>query len=113
MDEVSIMTSFEGGEEGGVSRPRTGTGPGLQMGKCLLGTAAGVPREDVFSRGGGVGGRLGIGCTRATMAAMIAIAGDGQAERCSQVGHDIGNGVAGCETSRQGGVTARGAASNK
>ena len=74
IDDVSMTLSFDGGEDGGVSRPRTGTGPGEHTGMCLLGTAAGVPREYVFSVrcGGGVEERLGMGGGRATTAAMVA-----------------------------------------
>jgi hypothetical protein len=39
----------EGGEAGGVSRPRAGRGPGEHTGRCLFGMAAGVPLDDVFS----------------------------------------------------------------
>ena len=72
IDDVSIRQSLEGGDAGGVSRPRAGTGPGEQTGMCLLGTAAGVPREDVFNVrwGGGVEERSGIGGALATAAAM-------------------------------------------
>ena len=48
IDEVSMSLSLDGGEDGGVSSPRMGTGPGEHTGMCLFGTAAGVPREDVF-----------------------------------------------------------------
>lgn len=50
---------FVGGEAGGVSRPRIGLGPGEHIGICLLGTAAGVPLDEVFSVrcGGGVDAR--------------------------------------------------------
>jgi hypothetical protein len=43
------------------------------MGMCLLGTAAGVPRDEVLSVrcGGGVVDRPGKGGARATMVAMI------------------------------------------
>lgn len=72
MDDVSITLSFEGGDEGGVSRPRVGTGPGEHTGRCLLGMAAGVPREEVLSVrcGGGVEVRLGMAGGLATTAAM-------------------------------------------
>jgi hypothetical protein len=73
MDDVSIILSFEGGDEGGVSRPRAGAGPGEHTGMCLFGMAAGVPREEVFNVrcGGGVEARLGIAGGRATTAAMV------------------------------------------
>ena len=51
---VSISCVGVGGEAGGTST--LGRGPGLQMGMCLLGTAAGVPRWEVLIErcGGGV-----------------------------------------------------------
>jgi hypothetical protein len=84
MDEVSMTLSL-GGDEGGVSGPRSGKGPGGQAGRCLFGTATGVPREDVFRVrcGGGVEARFGMDGARATMAAMVANA------VCARVG---GNG---------------------
>lgn len=56
-DVVSISCVGDGGEAGGVS-----TTPGEQVGRCLFGTRAGVPRCDVFidSCGGGVAVRLDI-----------------------------------------------------
>lgn len=73
MDDVSMRLSFEGGDAGGVSGPRTGTGPGEHTGMCLLGIAAGVPREDVFNVkcGGGVEDRPGMGGALATIVAML------------------------------------------
>lgn len=72
MDDVSMRLSLDGGEAGGVSRPRAGTGPGEHTGMCLFGIAAGVPRDDVFSVrcGGGVDERPGMGGARATTAAI-------------------------------------------
>lgn len=72
-DDVSIRQSLEGGDAGGVSRPRIGTGPGEQTGMCLFGTAAGVPLEEVFRVrcGGGVDDRAGKGGALATMVAMM------------------------------------------
>lgn len=68
-----MSTSLLGGDAGGVSSPAISLGPGEQMGMCLFGTAAGVPREDVFKVrcGGGVEARPGNGTTLATAAAMI------------------------------------------
>lgn len=65
---------MDGGEFGGVSRPWAGLGPGEHTGKCLFGTAAGVPLTEVLSVmcGGGVEVRAGSGGARATMVAMIA-----------------------------------------
>ena len=73
MVDVSMMLSLEGGDDGGVSGVRAGTGPGEHTGMCLFGMAAGVPREDVFSVrcGGGVEDRAGMGGARATIAAMV------------------------------------------
>jgi hypothetical protein len=67
------MALAEGGEAGGVSGLPVGRGPGEQMGMCLLGTAAGVPREEVLSDrcGGGVVDRAGIGGALATIVAMV------------------------------------------
>ena len=72
-EEGLRLACTEGGEEGGVSRPCPGRGPGEQIGRCLLGIAAGVPLEDVLSVrcGGGVVGRSGIGGGRATTVAII------------------------------------------
>lgn len=56
-EEVSISCDGDGGDAGGVSKPRdAGHGPGEQKGICLLGTGAGVPRWVVLicSCGGGV-----------------------------------------------------------
>lgn len=66
------MLSLVGGEAGGVTKPRSGTGPGEHTGMCLFGTATGVPRVDVFSVrcGGGVEERPGMGGALATTAAM-------------------------------------------
>jgi len=63
----------DGGDEGGVSRPCAGRGPGEQIGRCLFGIAAGVPLEEVLSVrcGGGVVGRSGMGGALATMVAII------------------------------------------
>lgn len=62
-----------GGEAGGVSNcVGAGRGPGEQCGMCLLGTAEGVPRWEVFMfkwPGGGVL-RPGSGAGRARMVAM-------------------------------------------
>jgi hypothetical protein len=51
-----------------------GRGPGEQVGRCLLGMAAGVPLTDVLSVmcGGGVEVREGSGGARATMVAIVA-----------------------------------------
>lgn len=54
---MSISCDGDGGDAGGVSKPRdAGHGPGEQKGICLLGTGAGVPRWVVLicSCGGGV-----------------------------------------------------------
>lgn len=69
MDDVSIRLSCRGGEAGGVA----GRPPGEHTGMCLLGIAAGVPRDDVLSDrcGGGVDVRLGMGIALATAAAMF------------------------------------------
>ena len=69
-DDVSIMLSCRGGEAGGVA----GRPPGEHTGICLLGMAAGVPRDEVFSEwsGGGVAERPGMGGNPATAAAMAA-----------------------------------------
>lgn len=48
MEEVSMTDCLEGGDDGGVSRPREGAGPVGHMGICLFGTADGVPLDDVF-----------------------------------------------------------------
>lgn len=73
VEEGSITAFFWGGEAGGVSSPVAGLGPGEQMGMCLFGTAAGVPREEVFRVrcGGGVEVRVGSVGARATMVAII------------------------------------------
>lgn len=70
-DVVSMRCEEEGGDAGGVSSWREeGRGPGEQMGMCLLGTAAGVPRCEVLieSAGGGVAVRV---CMAAGAAATI------------------------------------------
>jgi len=72
IEEVSTRLSCRGGEAGGVS----GSPPGEHVGMCLLGMAAGVPRDDVLSDrcGGGVGDRDGIGnALVATAAAMLMV----------------------------------------
>lgn len=73
MDEVSMTVSFVGGEAGGVSRPRAGTGPGEHTGMCLLGTGTGAPRDEAFKRrcGGGVDERPGMCGALATTAAIV------------------------------------------
>lgn len=56
-EDVSINCDGDGGDAGGVSRPRAvGLGPGEQNGRCLFGMGAGVPRCVVLicSCGGGV-----------------------------------------------------------
>jgi len=73
---VLISPSSRGGESGGV----TGRAPepGGHTGMCLLGIAAGVPRDEVLSDrcvGGGVEVRAGIDGALATAAAMLAIEG--------------------------------------
>lgn len=70
MDDASMRLSCRGGEAGGVA----GSPPGEHTGMCLLGMAAGVPRDEVFSDrcGGGVDERPGIGGNLATAAAMLA-----------------------------------------
>lgn len=77
MDVVSITLSLDGGDAGGVTNPRSGTGPGGHTGMCLFGIAWGVPRDDVFSDrcGGGVEERAGMGGALATTAAMAADSG--------------------------------------
>lgn len=74
MDDVSIMDCLEGGDDGGVSSPREGAGPVGHTGICLLGTAAGVPLDEVFKErcGGGVGDLPKMGGALATTAAMCA-----------------------------------------
>lgn len=77
IDDDSTKLSCRGGEAGGVA----GRPPGEHTGMCLLGIAAGVPRDDVLSDrcGGGVDVRLGMGIALATAAAMlIGGASDGQ-----------------------------------
>jgi hypothetical protein len=86
MDDVSPRLSLFGGDAGGVSGPRKGTGPGEHTGICLFGTAAGVPRVDVLSVrcGGGVVERPGMAKALATTAAMVARGGGYRVEwRCS------------------------------
>lgn len=70
MDEVSMRLSWRGGEAGGVA----GKPPGEHGGMCLLGMAAGVPRDEVLSNrcGGGVAERA-MRSGRATAAAMVAV----------------------------------------
>jgi hypothetical protein len=70
MDDVSIRLSCRGGEAGGV----TGRSPGEQTGICLLGMAAGVPRDDVLRDRCAVvvEEQLGMGKALATAAAMLA-----------------------------------------
>ena len=83
-DEVSMILSLVGGDAGGVTSPRSGTGPGEQTGMCLFGTATGVPRVEVFSVrcGGGVEERAGMDGALATTAAM---AGGGGCQVCVQL----------------------------
>jgi hypothetical protein len=71
IEGVSINTSSRGGDAGGV----TGVPPGEHTGMCLLGTAAGVPRDEVLSDRcvGGVEVRAGIDGALATAAAILAI----------------------------------------
>jgi hypothetical protein len=75
IDDVSRRLSLDGGDAGGVSRPRAGTGPGGHTGICLFGIAAGVPRVEMFSVrcGGGVLERPGIKGARATIAAIASV----------------------------------------
>jgi hypothetical protein len=75
IDDVSMRLSLDGGDAGGVSRPRAGTGPGEHIGKCLFGIAAGVPRVEVFSVrcGGGVLEPPGMGGARATIVAIAVV----------------------------------------
>ena len=70
MDEVSMRLSCRGGDAGGVA----GKPPGEHTGMCLLGTAEGVPRDEVLSDrcGGGVDERAGTGNALATAAAILA-----------------------------------------
>jgi hypothetical protein len=70
MDDVSIRLSCRGGDAGGV----TGRSPGEQTGMCLLGMAAGVPRDEVLRDRCAVvvEERLGMGRALATTAAMLA-----------------------------------------
>lgn len=72
---ASINPSSRGGESGGV----TGRAPepGGHTGMCLLGIAAGVPRDEVLSDRcvGGVEVRAGIDGALATAAAILAIEG--------------------------------------
>lgn len=44
MDDVSIRLSLRGGDAGGVA----GRPSGEHIGRCLLGMAAGVPKDDVL-----------------------------------------------------------------
>lgn len=71
-EEISIALSLVGGEAGGVTKPRSGTGPGGHTGICLFGMATGVPRVVVFNVrwGGGVEERAGMCGALATTAAM-------------------------------------------
>jgi hypothetical protein len=71
IDEVSIRLSWRGGDAGGVA----GSPPGEHTGMCLLGIAAGVPREEVFKDrcGGGVEERSGMEGYLATAAAMLTV----------------------------------------
>ena len=72
--EDGLRTAFaEGGEDGGVTSPCEGLGPGEHTGRCLLGMAAGVPRDDVLSVrcGGGVFGRSGSAGALATIVAIL------------------------------------------
>lgn len=62
---VSMSWDGEGGDAGGTSFRVAGHGPGLVTGRCLFGTAAGVPRCEVLMLrgGGGVavrGGRVAV-----------------------------------------------------
>lgn len=77
MDVVSITQSAVGGDAGGVTSPRSGTGPGGHTGMCLFGMAWGVVPRDVLSVkcGGGVAARPGMGGALATTAAMVADGG--------------------------------------
>jgi len=77
MEDVSLTLSLLGGDAGGVSGPRKGTGPGEHTGICLFGTAMGVPRVDVLRVrcGGGVVERPGMASVLATTAAMVANGG--------------------------------------
>jgi hypothetical protein len=70
IEDVSMRLSCRGGEAGGVA----GSPPGEHTGMCLLGTATGVPRDDVLSDRccGGVDDREGMGIALATAAAMVA-----------------------------------------
>lgn len=74
MEVVRGAVSFTGGDDGGVSSRLGESEPGGHTGMCLFGTAAGVPREEVFKVrcGGGVEERVGIASVRATTAAMTA-----------------------------------------
>ena len=72
--EDGLRTAFAvGGEDGGVTRPCEGLGPGEHTGRCLFGIAAGVPRVEVFRVrcGGGVFGRSGNAGTLATTVAIL------------------------------------------
>ena len=78
IDEVSTRLSCRGGEAGGVS----GSPPGEHVGMCLLGMAAGAPRDDVLSDrcGGGVGDRDGIGNALVAIAVAMLIVGVSDAQ---------------------------------
>lgn len=69
-----LRTAFaDGGEDGGVTRPWFGLGPGEHIGRCLFGMAAGVPRDEVLRVrcGGGVFGRSGNAGALATIVAIL------------------------------------------
>lgn len=73
-----MTDSLFGGDAGGVCRPVFGVGPGEHIGMCLLGIAAGVPRDEVLRVrvGGGVEERDGMAGGLATAAAINAIVND-------------------------------------
>jgi len=66
-----MSTSSRGGEAGGVA----GMPPGEHTGRCLLGIAVGVPRDEVLSDMcvGGVEVPPSMGGALATAAAMLSI----------------------------------------
>ena len=84
MDVVSITLSLVGGDAGGVTSPRSGTGPGGHTGRCLFGMGCGAPRAVLSVKcGGGVGERAGIGGALATTAAMVSTVAVAVTYRCS------------------------------
>jgi hypothetical protein len=95
---VSISCEGEGGEAGGAST--LGRGPGLQMGMCLFGTAAGVPRCEVLIDrcGGGVAVRSMLAGAAHTSVALILYIGrlEGRFRCCSDGRSCVADGCSSC-----------------